>query len=229
MLPLLLGFMGSLHCAAMCGPLMLSMPFERSSFLKSVFQFLSYQFGRTLAYVCLGVFVGLIGSSIKLFTNQEILSFSVGVMMICYTLIYLFAHKISFLDKWQHQIISPISKLMGKIYGLPFWGFLAGMLNGFIPCGMVYLALVSALNVGSVKGSANFMLLFGIGTIPVMMLVSLGGIYIKRYIKFNPNKLIPWFILFMGALFILRSFDLGIPYLSPAKNITTSGYVATCE
>jgi sulfite exporter TauE/SafE len=118
---------------------------------------------------------------------------------------------------------------MGKLNGSLFFGFFAGILNGLIPCGMVYLALATALNTASVNGAGSFMLLFGLGTCPLMLLISLGGIYLKRYLKFNPNKLVPWFTLFIGALFILRSANLDIPFLSPATGYHAHGDVEVCK
>ena len=112
-------------------------------------------------------------------------------------------------------MVAPISKLMGKLFGLPLWGLFAGILNGLIPCGMVYLALATALNSATIEGGATFMFLFGLGTTPLMLMISLGGVYLKRYIKFDTRRLIPYFMLFIGVLFILRSADLGIPFLSP--------------
>ena len=146
-----------------------------------------------------------------------------------FTVLYLSGRYLSVFHRFQSKLISPISQLMGKIYGLPFWGFYAGLLNGLIPCGMVYLALATALNAGNVKDAASFMLLFGIGTAPLMLLISLGGVYLKRYIRFNPNRLVPWFMLFLGTLFILRSANLDIPFLSPNSHLHPKEGAAECK
>ncbi|MFD0940239.1 sulfite exporter TauE/SafE family protein [Pedobacter boryungensis] len=228
-LAFLLGLMGSLHCAVMCGPLMLSLPMSQKNQLWYAIQLLLYQLGRVLVYAFLGLLVGIIGSSITLFTNQETLSLLVGILLIIFSLIYFSGRYFKYLNRFQTILVSPISKLMGRIYGLPFWGFFAGMLNGLIPCGMVYLALATALNAHSIKESISFMFLFGLGTTPLMLLISLGGIYLKKHIRFNPNKLIPWFMLFLGALFILRSSELGVPFLSPAHNINVHNHAAECR
>jgi sulfite exporter TauE/SafE len=228
-LAFLLGLLGSLHCAVMCGPLMLSLPVSQKNYFRSALQLLCYQLGRILVYTFLGVLVGIVGNSIALFTDQETLSLFVGVLLIVFTLIHFSGRHFKFLNRFQTVLISPISKLMGKIYGMPFWGLFAGMLNGLIPCGMVYVSLATALNEGSIKRSAEFMLLFGLGTTPLMLAISLGGIYLKSYIRFNPNKLIPWFMLFLGILFILRSAELGIPFLSPNQNIDLQGRVSECR
>ncbi|RYE58131.1 MAG: sulfite exporter TauE/SafE family protein, partial [Sphingobacteriales bacterium] len=167
--------------------------------------------------------------SIFLFASQETLSLFVGLLLLVFTLIYFSGRYFKVLNQFQTVMVLPISRLMGNIYGMPFWGFAAGILNGLIPCGMVYLALATALNSSSIKQAASFMFLFGMGTTPLMLLISLGGIYLKRYIRFNPNKLIPWFMLFLGALFILRSAELGIPFLSPDHNLAPGGHVTECR
>lgn len=214
-LAFLMGLLGSLHCAVMCGPLMLSLPLQKASFLKSAFQVISYQLGRILTYTLLGILVGFIGNSFSVFANQKTLSFTIGIVLVVFVGLQLSGRYSKSLSYLQSIMLIPVSKLMGKIFGMPLWGFFAGFLNGLIPCGMVYLALATALNSASVREGASFMFLFGLGTTPLMLLISFGGIYLNKYIRFNTQKLVPWFMLFMGALFILRSADLGVAFLSP--------------
>ena len=227
-LAFLMGLFGSLHCAVMCGPIMLGMPFQKKSFLQSSLQLLLYQFGRIFVYTVLGIGVGALGSSIKIFSNQKTLSLSIGIILIVFTALqFSTIYKYRF-AKIQNKLLNPVSKLMSKVFKLKRWGLFAGMLNGLIPCGMVYLALATALNTGSVSSGGTFMLLFGLGTTPLMMMISMGGIYLKKYIRFNTQQLIPWFMLFIGILFILRSAELGIPFLSP--NMTGSfGQASQCR
>ncbi|NTD97024.1 sulfite exporter TauE/SafE family protein [Agrobacterium tumefaciens] len=227
-LAFLMGLFGSLHCAVMCGPIMLGMPFQKQHFLASALQLLLYQFGRISVYGILGLFAGTIGGSIAVFSNQQILSTIIGVLLISFTLLQLVPHYVSRFAALQNHLLRPISKLMGYVFKLPLWGFFAGALNGIIPCGMVYLALATALNTGSFKAGGIFMLLFGIGTTPLMLMISLGGIFIKQYIPFNTQRLIPWFMLMMGVLLILRSANLGIPFLSPAPT-GMYGQAASCK
>lgn len=214
-LAFLLGFFGSLHCAVMCGPLMLGFPVKENRYAAHALQLLLYQLGRILTYAALGFITGLLGSSMKLFMSQEVVSFMTGLLLIVFTLIHLTGKYTGALGKLQTWITAPIGRLMGKFYGKRLWGFYAGLLNGLIPCGMVYLALASSLNSAALPDAVGFMLVFGIGTIPLMLGISLGGIYLKRYIRFNPQRFVPWFILLLGALLMLRSTDLGIPFISP--------------
>jgi sulfite exporter TauE/SafE len=228
-LALIMGLLGSLHCAVMCGPLMLSLPMAKSSYLNSIIQLLLYQAGRILIYTFLGLLVGFIGSSFSVFANQETLSFIIGIILIGFTFLQLSGRYFKFLEGFQQRLIMPIAKLMGKVYHLPFWGFFAGILNGLIPCGMVYLALATALNSATTQGGGMFMFLFGLGTTPMMLMISLGGIYLKKYIRFNTKKLIPFFMLFLGILMVLRSADLGIAFLSPNNTNHPMGNVAECK
>lgn len=224
----LMGFVGSLHCAVMCGPIVLSLPLAQKNKWYSVAQITLYQLGRTLTYTLLGLLIGYLGSSFTFFTTQESLSLTIGVLLILFTGLQLSGKYVHYIGKFYNKLLSPISKLMGKVFNLPFWGFLAGMLNGLIPCGMVYLALAAALNLASYTEGAKFMFLFGLGTSPLMLFISFGGIHLKKYFRFNTQKLLPWFMLFMGVLFILRASNLGIPFLSPTLH-HHYGEVEVCE
>ncbi|MFC4143076.1 sulfite exporter TauE/SafE family protein [Pedobacter mendelii] len=227
-LAFLMGFFGSLHCAVMCGPIMIGMPFKKENLFNSGLQLLLYQFGRIFVYTALGLIVGALGNSVLFFSNQKMLSIIIGSLMILFTALHFNKAYNNFFSKIQTKALSPLSKAMGKVFNLPAWGLFAGMLNGLIPCGMVYLALATALNTGNIKSGGIFMFLFGLGTAPLMMMISLGGIFLKKYIRFNTNKLIPWFMFFMGLLFLLRSADLGIPFLSP-KNSSAYGQAIDCK
>lgn len=177
----------------------------------------------------MGVLVGWIGSSFTIFANQQTLSLIIGIVLVIFVILQFSGLYSKSIGNLQYRIVAPISKLMGKLFGLPLWGFFAGLLNGLIPCGMVYLALATALNSATVAGGATFMFLFGLGTTPLMLMISLGGIYLKRYIKFDTRRLVPYFMLFIGVLFIMRSADLGIPFLSPNSGHHAPTSVAQCE
>lgn len=225
-LAFLMGLFGSLHCAVMCGPIMLGMPFRKADFFQSALQLLFYQLGRVMVYTVLGMLVGILGNSIRLFSDQKTLSMLIGFLLILFTLLQFNRNYKNRFTTLQLKAMNPLSKLMGKVFNLKLWGLFAGMLNGIIPCGMVYLALATALNAGNVQAGAAFMFLFGLGTTPLMLMISLGGIFLKKYIRFNTSKLIPWMMLFMGALLIMRSAGLGIPFLSPEN---TGGYGHSVE
>jgi sulfite exporter TauE/SafE len=109
----------------------------------------------------------------------------------------------------------PILKALGGLFKSKsiFATLFIGFLNGLLPCGMVYLALGSAIATGSVTGGGMFMMFFGLGTMPALMLVGLGGqIFGFKYVL---QKWMPYMIATMGMVLILRGMNLGIPFLSP--------------
>lgn len=194
---------------------MLSLPVARASFFKSSLQLLSYQLGRALTYAAMGLIIGFIGSGLQLFINQKYLSLGIGLVLILMSLRYFIKFKPRANAVIPTAWLNKLYKHLSKIYNKAYWPLFAGMANGLIPCGMVYLALGTALNTGGMLTAAQFMMVFGLGTAPLLMAVSLGGIYLKKFIPWNTNKIIPWFTLFIGLLFVFRALDLGIPFLSP--------------
>ena len=85
-------------------------------------------------------------------------------------------------------------------------------------CGMVYMALAGAVAIGSLGGSIMFMVLFGLGTIPMMFLMSMLGNFASMKLKKFINKAIPYVVVIVGLLFVLRGMELGIKFISPAAN-----------
>ncbi|MFD2145415.1 sulfite exporter TauE/SafE family protein [Mucilaginibacter antarcticus] len=92
-----------------------------------------------------------------------------------------------------------------------------GMLNGLLPCGFVYLAMVGALNTPSSFTAAQYMFWFGAGTLPLMLLATIGSGFMGYSFRRRINKAIPYVMVCLGCWFILRGLNLNIPYLSPAK------------
>ncbi len=90
-----------------------------------------------------------------------------------------------------------------------------GILNGFLPCGLVYVALAGAIASGDAISGTAVMILFGIGTFPTMFAATLFGKFINLNIRRKITKAIPALALVLGLLFIVRGMALGIPYLSP--------------
>ena len=215
---IILGLMGSLHCVGMCGPIAFMLPVDRSNNLKKVFQIFVYHFGRLLAYGILGVLFGFLGKGLYLFGLQQKLSIAIGVLMILVVLIpYRTFNKYNF-SRPIYGIISRLKSKLGKeLQKKTSDTFLTiGFLNGFLPCGLVYMALFGAIAMGQVWQGGLYMVLFGLGTIPLMTTsIYLSGL-LKHTVKKRIQQLIPAFVVVIGILFILRGMGLGIPYISPA-------------
>jgi len=94
--------------------------------------------------------------------------------------------------------------------------FTIGFLNGFLPCGLVYMAVFGALATTNAFSGSLYMFLFGLGTIPLMTSVVYLGNFTKGTLRKNIQKAIPVVVVVIGVLFILRGLGLGIPYISPA-------------
>lgn len=212
---LLMGLVGSLHCAGMCGPILLSLPFEKENIFVNLAKQLLYHTGRIFVYIWLAVFAYSLGSTFSLFTDQKILSLSIGGIMIAISLLSIAGIRINLLSRVQNKIVIWMSKQFGSFYKSKFFPFVAGMLNGVIPCGMVYIALGIVLNAGTPTDAVRFMLFFGIGTAPLLILIALGATYIKKNIGFNVHSIIPYAGIFMGILFVFRALQLDIPFVSP--------------
>jgi len=102
-----------------------------------------------------------------------------------------------------------------------------GFLNGLLPCGMVYLALGSALATGNMLNGALFMIFFGLGTMPALLAVAMGGQLIPFSARQRLQKVLPVFVASMGLLLILRGMNLGIPFVSP--HLDTTETMVSCH
>lgn len=219
---LIFGLLGSFHCVGMCGPIAFMLPLDRKSKSKRVFQLLSYHIGRLLTYAIIGFIFGLVGKRVNVFGLQQQLSIIIGLAMIAMILI---PSKILNRYNFSKPIYSAIAKLksaMGiqlkKKDSVTF--FSIGFLNGLLPCGLVYMAVFGSLTSGNSAYGALYMLLFGLGTIPLMTTAIYLGNFLKGQVKQRILKVIPVFVVIIGLLFVLRGLGLGIKYISPSKMVT---------
>jgi hypothetical protein len=215
---LILGLAGSFHCIGMCGPIAFVLPVDKSSKARLSFQTFLYHFGRLLSYSIIGILFGFIGKGLYLAGFQQRLSILVGVLMIA-----LIITPVSIFNKY--NFTKPLYKIIGKIkqqLGLYLNKksnksiFLIGFFNGFLPCGLVYMALIGSISTGNVLNGGLYMFLFGLGTIPLMTAAILLGNFINLTVRKKIQKAIPVFVVIIGILFILRGLGLGIPYISPS-------------
>ena len=214
----ILGLLGSFHCIGMCGPIAFALPLDRSSTSKMVFQNFLYHLGRLITYALIGVLFGLIGRGLFISGLQQRLSILMGGIMIASVLI-----PVQFFNKFNvtkplYKVIAQVKKQLGLYLNKKTNKsiFLIGFFNGFLPCGLVYMALVGAIATSSVLQGSIYMFLFGIGTVPMMSLAVFTGNILKVSIRNKIQKVIPVFVVIIGLLFILRGLGLGIPYISPS-------------
>ena len=215
---LILGLLGSFHCIGMCGPIACMLPVDRSNSVKKVSQIAIYHFGRLLAYSIIGLIFGLIGKSLYIFGYQQQLSIIIGVLMILVVVVpQKQINKYNF-SKPIYRLIYKVKSALGTALKKKTMDtFLTiGFLNGFLPCGLVYMALFAAMAAGNAASGGLYMAVFGIGTIPLMTTAIYFSQFLKGKTRQRIQKAIPVFVILIGALFILRGLGLGIPYLSPA-------------
>ncbi|MCJ8154517.1 sulfite exporter TauE/SafE family protein [Chryseobacterium sp. SSA4.19] len=212
-----LGFASGFHCIGMCGPIALSMGLTKKQATNFYLQNLTYQFGRIFTYSLLGAFLGIIGEGFEMAGFQKYLTISVGILLIVMAVFSFggkdFASKIPFFSKFLFKVKSNLGRLLQKADYRS--RFTTGLLNGFLPCGMVYMALTASLASGGIWQGAFYMALFGLGTLPFMFVVVLAGNLMNQAFRIKVLKAIPVVMITLGGLFIVRGLELGIPYISP--------------
>jgi uncharacterized protein len=212
------GLISSFHCIGMCGPIAMMLPVDRDNQAKKVTQIMTYHIGRLTAYALIGLVFGLLGKGLFLAGIQQKLSVFIGLAMIVVVLIpeKVFA-RYNF-SKPVFVLISKIKSTLGKQFKNKSYQsiFTIGLLNGFLPCGMVYVALFGAIAMQSESFGVLYMVLFGLGTVPMMSSVIYLHSFLTIPVRNKIQKVIPYIAVAMGVLFILRGLGLGIPYVSPS-------------
>lgn len=197
-----MGLFGSLHCLGMCGPLVMALPHS------SGYRALIYHSARILAYGFMGLLIGLFGKGLNLAGFQQGISIFSGILIVLFGLGLLrkktawppFFMKLY--QRWMQSTDAGSTALLG-------------LLNGFLPCGMVYVAMAGALAEQQALEGALFMVVFGAGTLPMMLGISWSKNLWSRELRHKLNKVVPVFTILIGILFILRGMNLGIPFISP--------------
>jgi sulfite exporter TauE/SafE len=213
---ILLGLTSNIHCIGMCGPIALSLPLKRDSNFTIFTGILQYTFGRIVTYSFLGFVIGIIGITASTFGILQWVSILTGTVMIGYALSKWFGLKVSlnlpfgnklpFINKGFGTLIH--SKFLFKL-------FLFGMLNGLLPCGMVYFALLNALVAGDMMNGALAMALFGLGTSPGLILIAFAANKIPNSFRMKFSKYANALLFSVGFLVVLRGMNLNIPMISP--------------
>lgn len=219
---LVFGLLGSFHCMGMCGPIAFMLPIDRNNKTRGFFQTLIYHAGRVFSYATLGAIFGLLGRGFYLFGLQQQLSIAMGVMMIAVVLLPNVFARFSvakpifrFTSKVKNQLGASLKKKDNPTF------FTIGFLNGLLPCGLVYMAVFGALTATSVLEGVAYMSLFGMGTIPLMTGVVYLGNFTHKINRQRIQRIIPFVVVLIGVIFVLRGLGLGIPYISPEPVVGT--------
>lgn len=226
-----LGFLGSFHCIGMCGPIALALPLSSSSKWARVLGALLYNLGRSFTYAVFGIVFGLLGKSFVIAGFQQSISIFLGVLIL---IIVLFPERSMSRFQFSGKLYNLINKLKSKFTHLfsqknYYSLFLIGLLNGLLPCGLVYLGVIGAIATGDAIQGALFMVLFGLGTLPAMFSLALISNQISISFRSKIRKAVPFFVSAMAVLLILRGLNLGVPYVSPKLSKTDSTKHECCH
>jgi sulfite exporter TauE/SafE len=223
----LMGAAGSLHCIGMCGPLALALPASRGGFGNRLAGLLLYNGGRALTYAAYGAVFGALGARIGWFGWQQRFSVGLGLVLLLFLMLP------AWFPAGFHR--QPFPRAMARLRvhlgrhlldPRPAARLVTGLLNGLLPCGLVYMALAGAALAGSAGHGAAFMAAFGLGTLPAMAVLMLTGGFLRPALRKQLSGAYPALMALMACLLILRGLDLGIPYLSPALQVSPSTPVA---
>ncbi len=223
-----IGFLGSFHCIGMCGPIALALPVHKYEGVKKQVGILLYNLGRAVTYGILGFIFGFLGNQFKLWGLQQAISIGAGLAILILIFsslsISAFIPGLAKFDQW-------VQKGLGRLLAAsknPSSLFAIGLLNGLLPCGLVYVAIAAALATMHTGYGALLMFSFGIGTIPIMAGLMFFGHLISLKTRQKLNQAVPFIVGIMAVLLILRGLNLGIPFISP-KMTSESTEIHNCH
>lgn len=212
-----MGFAGSLHCAGMCGPLALALPVTGANRVAFVAGRVLYNLGRIITYAGMGAVFGLVGRTFVFAGLQRGLSLAVGAVLLGWLVLRTNQRLSVRAGSLIPRLVAPLKAALAKqlrersLTAL----FVVGLLNGLLPCGLVYLALAGAAGTGNATDGAVFMTVFGLGTAPMMLAIALFGKSLHAGFRQRFQRAVPALVATLAVFFILRGLSLGIPYISP--------------
>ncbi len=215
----IIGLAGSFHCIGMCGPIAAALGSGNSRNISYLMKRITYNLGRVLTYGSMGLLFGFIGDRLSLFGLQRWLSVFIGSLLILIVILSFLKSGAGLTSKIYAAISPVFSKVFSSLRSKQSFPAMLtiGVMNGFLPCGFVYIAAGGAVAIGSPLGGAAYMAAFGLGTIPVMLGIGIFGSVLSSAFRSKISRLVPVMVLILGMLFVLRGLALGIPYLSPQE------------
>lgn len=227
------GILGSFHCIGMCGAIAFSLPLKEQNWYSKLWGGLLYNLGRISIYSLLGALLGLLGQGVSFAGFQQSLSIFLGIFILMVLLFPKYVQGQKNNNSTLAQLQLWVRTQMGRLFkNNSSWAlYCIGLLNGLLPCGLVYAALAGAIATGQTLGGAFYMLFFGLGTLPMMILASQFRSFISINIRNKMRQIVPFFIGTMAVLFIIRGLNLGIPYLSPILQSHVTSWIlpANCH
>jgi sulfite exporter TauE/SafE len=220
---LIMGLAGSLHCAGMCSPLAMAVTRTRSFTLA----ILLYNTGRILTYACLGATAAMLGSYINWVPYQFAVSLTLGIIFLAWGINGYRRIRVPFLGNGIERIGGYLKNLFAEFLKRKsaVSTFMMGMLNGLLPCGLTYIALSACLILPRAEDGFLFMIIFGLGTWPVMIGFTRLLNKIMALRKFSLAKMSRIAFVFIGCILLARTFSIH----PPEKISTTHSSGILCE
>ncbi|MCX8089318.1 MAG: sulfite exporter TauE/SafE family protein [Verrucomicrobiae bacterium] len=206
----------------MCGPIAIALAHldapsagtpARRARAEFVLGRLAYNLGRVITYAAMGAVFGLAGRTLWLAGAQRAVSIALGVALLVGLVLARPRFSGRFLGAFIERLKAPMTALLRR--HSPDALLLLGLLNGLLPCGLVYVAAAGAMTTGDVLGGVGYMLVFGAGTVPMMLALGLSGRLVPLSLRLKLAKAVPVAVVLMACLLVLRGMELGVPFLSP--------------
>jgi len=210
---LLIGVAGSLHCVGMCGPLAMIVPLRGNRWLSII----TYNVFRVSMYALLGFIFGSLGTQLEFLESGQRISLVMGITVLVFFVFPALFPRWRLLSRWNAAATKLYGKLARPIMSYKGWAspVLLGMLNGLLPCGLIYVALAGAVASGSGTAGALLMALIGLGTWPAMISIMALRSYFKSWMQRGSRFVLPIVAGMLGLSLVVRGLNLDIPYLSP--------------
>lgn len=194
----LVGLLGGTHCVGMCGGIVTALSFQLPGTRgRQMGLHLGYNIGRVVSYGIGGAIAGAVGASALLLKGflpvQEAMYALANTMLIVLGL-YLAGiwHGVVYVERVGGFLWKRIQPYLAKLLPAttPARAFAVGLAWGWLPCGLVYSALVTALASGSALHGAVLMLAFGAGTLPNLLAMGLFAQQLKRLMQNRATRLV---------------------------------------
>jgi sulfite exporter TauE/SafE len=197
---LTLGFAGSVHCVAMCGPLVLAWGHAR------VRRVALYHGARVAVYAAAGLLGGLAGQALDIAGLGRVLSIAAGALLLLTAAQRMGLMPAPRAGGWiSRRLASAMRAVRGMTAEHPVAGVLAaGALNALLPCGLVYAAIAAATTFGSAGRAIAFMVSFGLGTVPALAAISLLGHAVPLAVRSRARLAAPLALALLGLMLIAR-------------------------
>ena len=216
-----LGLLNSLHCLGMCGPLVWALTAQGGRFTRQTWPAVAaYHIGRIGVYGLLGLVAGSLGHLVSWVGWQSYLSVAAGVLMLLGAVGRLPHLASSRWSSWLHRghrLFAGKRTISARLA--------VGALNGILPCGLVYGAMAGAAASGSTAGGVTFMVLFGTGTLPALLLMQVARPQIERLVSARVRKLAPVGLLVVSLLLLGR----GLQHLPFAHEAGKASAIPVCH